>query len=214
MTTTRIFHITHIKNLPSILAAGGLWCDNKKIEHGIQTVSIAHANIKERRANVHVPTACGGTVDHYVPFYFAPRSPMLYANHTKSVQQYQDGQCPIMHFETTIERILTRSLPFTFTDGGADSDDCTFFEDVALLSPIVAYATKESFQYWFTSPEYPDRTHRRNAEFLVHNFFPWDAIHRIGVIDADMQRQVLDILATTTITSRPEVIVDTRWYFD
>ena len=71
-----IYHITPIDNLPGIIKAGGLFCDRDA--KNIQFVSIGHRNIKERRLRKKVPCEPGGVIADYVPFYFAPRSPMLF----------------------------------------------------------------------------------------------------------------------------------------
>lgn len=42
---------------------------------------IAHNTIQDRRAQTYVPCLPGGNPHDYVPFYFAPCSPMLYAAH-------------------------------------------------------------------------------------------------------------------------------------
>jgi len=39
---TPIYHITHIRNLPSIVAAGGLFCDNDRAAHDVRCIGIAH----------------------------------------------------------------------------------------------------------------------------------------------------------------------------
>lgn len=89
---TPIYHITHGRNLAAIIAAGGLWCDAQIAARGLTPLGIAHQHIKERRKQRIVPCAAGGTLADYVPFYFAPRSPMLYAIHSGYVERYDGGQ--------------------------------------------------------------------------------------------------------------------------
>jgi len=72
-----VFHITHVENLKSI-AAVGLLCDEDMDEEQIEFRSIAYQNIKVQRAATEVPIEPYGTLADYVPFYFAPRSPMLF----------------------------------------------------------------------------------------------------------------------------------------
>lgn len=76
---TAVYHITHIDNLSLIMADGCVWCDSEKNARGIGSVNIAHVSLKARRSATHVPFAPHGTLDDYVPFYFAPRSRMLYS---------------------------------------------------------------------------------------------------------------------------------------
>src|SRR5579859_2568373 len=72
-----IFHITHVDNLPSIVAEGALWCDAKRVELGLPCTNIGHRHIKERRMRRVVPAAARGTLGQYVPFNFCSRSVML-----------------------------------------------------------------------------------------------------------------------------------------
>ena len=86
---TDIFHITHIRNLQNIINDGGLWCDRVVSQRNLAHVSIAHQHIKDRRAQKNVPIPPHGVVADYVPFYFAPRSPMLYSISRGNVEGYQ-----------------------------------------------------------------------------------------------------------------------------
>jgi hypothetical protein len=72
--------MTHVQNLPSIIRTGCLYCDKQAQAH--QARSIAYTNLKAKRAAKLVPVPPNGVIADYVPFYFAPRSPMLYAVHT------------------------------------------------------------------------------------------------------------------------------------
>ena len=74
-----IFHITHIDNLPAILADGCLWSDYEVRMTSNNRTVIGFDTIKKRRLE-ELPVSChpGTFVGHYVPFYSGPRSPMLY----------------------------------------------------------------------------------------------------------------------------------------
>jgi hypothetical protein len=82
---TYIYHITHIDNLTTIIADGCLWSDRRLLGTRAERVVIGLGNIKRRRLN-EPPVHChpGTMVGDYVPFYFCPRSPMLYMIHTPS----------------------------------------------------------------------------------------------------------------------------------
>src|ERR1044071_7424947 len=92
-----IYHITHVDNLSSILAEGGLWSDAAMIARGGPEASIGMSNIKQRRLGLSVKCHRPDRVGEYVPFYFCPRSIMLYlihcANHPELT--YRGGQEPI-----------------------------------------------------------------------------------------------------------------------
>src|SRR5713226_6860869 len=94
---TPIYHITAIENLPSILADGGLGSCTWLAGRGGSYTSIAHQTIQAQRMTTPVPCGPVGTVHDYVPFYFAPRSPMLFAIHNGKVEQYTQGQEPVVY---------------------------------------------------------------------------------------------------------------------
>lgn len=73
---TPIYHFTSIDHLPSIIERG-LRCDNDTATAGLLSVEVGNRGIKERRRRREVLVPPGGAVASYVPFYFAPRSPML-----------------------------------------------------------------------------------------------------------------------------------------
>ena len=56
-----------------------------------------------------------------------------------------------------------------------------------------------------------DRKRRRQAKFLVHDFFPWELVTRIGVINNGMAEQVTEILQGAA--HRPTVVVERSWYY-
>lgn len=74
-----IYHFTHIDNLAPIRAATKLRCDSVARE-GVLRTEVGDPDIKESRRRRSIPIEPGGRVGDYVPFYFAPRSPMMYAS--------------------------------------------------------------------------------------------------------------------------------------
>ncbi len=78
MTDHPIYHITHIDNLVSIVAAQALWSDAQRIRQGFVSANIGYSHIKERRLRRPITVSAGGMLGDYVPFNFCPRSIMLY----------------------------------------------------------------------------------------------------------------------------------------
>jgi hypothetical protein len=200
-----IYHITPVDNLPGIIEAGGLFCDRDA--KNIQFVSIGHKNIKDRRLRKKVPCGPGGVVADYVPFYFAPRSPMLFTINKGNVAGYMGGQEPIVHLVSSTEAVDAAGLAWVFTEGHAVMDYTDFFDDFADLDkidwPLMAS------RYWFDSDEYPDRCRRRQAEFLVHKFFPWKLFSEIGVYNTAIAQKTNQILAGRNIP----VSIKGAWYY-
>jgi hypothetical protein len=200
-----IYHITSVDNLRGIIKEGGLFCDRDA--KNIQFVSIAHRRIKERRLKKKVPIGAGGVLADYVPFYFAPRSPMLFTINKGNVEGYARGQEPIVHLVSSTEAVDAEGLDWVFTEGHAVMDYTDFFDDFADLNKIDWPLMRSKF--WFDRPEYPDRCRRREAEFLVHDFFPWKLVSEIGVCNTAIAQQVNKILAGRKLP----VSVQGAWYY-
>jgi hypothetical protein len=204
-----IYHITPIDNLESIISEGGLLAYNVMVETQTNYTNIAYENIQYRRATTYVPCGEGGVLHDYVPFYFAPRSPMLYTISRGNVDNYTQGQAAVIHLVSSIENIEAEDLSFVFTDGHAVMTFTEFFDDLNYLGAI-DWDVMDS-RYWFDTNEDNDRTRRRQAEFLVRNFLPWELITEIGVIDYTIKAKTENILQN--FTHKPSVIVQNNWYY-
>jgi hypothetical protein len=86
-------------------------------QHRIGYTDLVNQSIQPRRARVTVPYGAGGTLTDYVPFYFAPRAPMLYAIHQGNVSTYSEGQESLVYLVSTIEAVQQANFSFAFTDG-------------------------------------------------------------------------------------------------
>lgn len=208
--TTHLYHITHYENLKTIIKEGGLWCEAKRAERDIGCINIAYITLKDRRSRRSVSCGPGGTLSDYVPFYFAPRSPMLYVINKGQVEGYQGGEEPVVHLVTTIEKVQQASLPFVFTDGHAVMTISSFFEDLDDLRYIDWEVMKS--KYWNDTPQYPDRSRRRQAEFLVHQFVPWDLFIGVGARTPEISKLVNEILSDAH--HKPPVKEKRDWYYD
>lgn len=209
---TTLYHITHAVNLPSIIAAQSLWCDAVRasmVAEGASVVGIAHQHIKARRARRMVRVAAGGTLADYVPFYFAPRSPMLYTIHCGKVEGYRGGQEQVVHLVTTVDAACGLGTPWFFTDGHADMEISRQFEVRARLDKVDWEILKD--RWWNDTMQDNDRKRRRQAEFLVHGAFPWSAIAEIGVIS----ERIAGVVQTALLpaTHKPKVVVRPDWYY-
>ncbi|MCS6829331.1 MAG: DUF4433 domain-containing protein [Armatimonadota bacterium] len=209
MERIRIYHITHHSNLPRILTAGGLLCD-KEASDGC-AVSIAYADLKQRREHVAVPCEPGGVLADYVPFYFAPRSPMLYAIHKGFVSHYAGGQNEIVYIASSVQTVQRRRLPFVFTDGHPVVRITRFFNRLNNLNQLDWQIMRA--RAWHNTEDDPDRKRRRQAEFLVYRFFPWEAVEMLGVVDLEMRERVLTYLHDHAQQSVPPVYLRSSWYY-
>src|SRR4051812_35070924 len=110
----RIFRITHIVNVPWMLA-NGLHCKSSGVQDP-NFIQIGNPELIEKRTHRPVPLAPGGTLEDYVPFYFTPFSPMLYNIKTGWGGIQQRPMRDIVVLTTALPLLQEKGVPFVFTD--------------------------------------------------------------------------------------------------
>lgn len=207
----KVYHITHVNNLAGIVADGKLVSDAQMIARGNPQANIGMSRIKARRLTLPVTCHPGDYVGGYVPFNFCPRSVMLYViyrgNHPDLT--YRGGQGPILHLEADLEETLawadanTRRWAVTPANAGAVYTD--FWASRDQLGQLDWAAIRNNN---FRSSDVQEH---KQAEFLMHDSFPWQLVRRIGVRSADIQAQVEALLAAAE--HHPPVEIRPEWYF-
>ncbi len=199
----QIFHITHVENLPSIIARGCLWCDAQRIRLGLVTTNIGYTHIKQRRLARPVTVAAGGTLGDYVPFNFCPRSVMLYVV-SRGHDNYARGQDEIVHLVSSVMTATRLGRPWAFTDLHADLGYATYHDELGKLDEVDWNVMP--LTHWGGND---DIKAKRQAEFLIHEAYPWSAIEHIGVKSSDVAARVRKLLPNGT----PSVSVEPTWYY-
>lgn len=206
----KIYHIVHVDRLASIIANGGLWCDARVVRDGAAGTTIGMSSIKTRRLDeLTLASHPGLYVGQCVPFYFCPRSVMLYliyrGNHAELT--YRGGQGPIVHLEADLRQSVawavanSRRWAFTLSNAGS-----YYFEDRCDLARLgeISWEAVQTNQ-WQANRE------GKQAEFLMEDTFPWGLIERIGVASPQVYQQVVNALPTGG--HRPAVEVRYEWYY-
>ncbi len=210
-SNVRIYHITHVSNLESIIREGYLLSDSLMIARGTKTASIGMQPIKKRRLGLSVKCHPNDMVGDYVPFYLCPRSVMLYIisrrNHPDLV--YRGGQEPIVHLEAefmeSVDWANAECHRWAFTLSNAGASYTEFRNRIEQLNEI-DWKTVRSND--FSNPLVKEG---KQAEFLIHRFFPWCMVRRIGVKSPSVLQRVLRILIG--VSHKPVVEILPEWYF-
>jgi ssDNA thymidine ADP-ribosyltransferase, DarT len=205
---TPAYHITHVENLASIAACGQLDCDIGCAQAKHNPIGIAHANLKEQRARVEVTVAAGGTLADYVPFYYAPRSPMLCAIAYGNVAGYTGTQEEIVHLACSVQA-LAEPGRFAVINRHPITALAEQFDDLSALDDLDWAIMRE--KYWRDTDEDGDRKFRRQAEFLVHQSVPTGAIRLVGAMTEEVARRAARLLAA--MAAPPPVNVRKDWYY-
>lgn len=207
----KIYHITHISNLEGILSDKVLWSDAKRIELGLDCEIVGMPGIKKRRLEeLEVKCHPGTKVCEYVPFYFCPRSIMLYilykGNHPDII--YKGGQGPILHLQVdliyTIEWAKKNKVRWAFSDRNAGAYFAKFYNTIDDLDKI-NWAAVESTDFRSMLVK-----EGKQAEFLVYESFPWQLVEKIGVNNNSVRDAVIEKIGAAQSNL---VAVEQNWYY-
>lgn len=207
----KIYHITPIDALAEIVQMGFLFSSSIVDTLDVEITTIGISTIKESRKHLPVHCHAGTCVGDYVPFYFCPRSVMLYliyrANHPELA--YRGGQERIVHLELDLYTVID----------WADANDCLWAFSLSNAAARYAQFRASLDNLGEINWEAVAATDWRNleireakqAEFLVHQFVPWHLVSRIGVISTHMGNQTLRAIGQAE--HRPRIEVCRSWYY-
>ncbi len=206
----KIYHIVHVDRLPSIIASNGLWCDAEMTKYSGAGTTIGMNMIKARRLNeLTLNSRPGLYVGQCVPFYFCPRSIMLYMIHQANHSElpYRGGQDPIVHLAFDLRAAVAwaeanhRRWAFTLSNAGS-----RFFEDRCHLSQL-GEIDWEAVQ----AKNWAPCKNGKQAEFLVETSFPWALVERVVV----RTNTTYQLAARALIASahKPPLEIKAGWYY-
>ena len=205
----KIYHIVHVDRLPSIIEQGYLWSDAKATELNLAGTRIGMSAIKERRLKTSLSSYPELKVGQCVPFYFCPRSLMLYLLYKGNHEDlsYRGGQNSIIHLEADLKQTVAwaeeQGLRWAFTLSNAGS---SYFEDRSSLDRLGEIDWKA-----VNARNWKEHKEGKQAEFLLEECFPLHLISSIGVRRQPMYNHVHELLRDTP--RKPIVCVEPNWYY-
>ena len=214
-THPKIYHIVHIDRLASIIADGFLWSDEKMAQRAGVGTMIGMSKIKARRLNeLNLSCHPGLRIGHCVPFYFCPRSVMLFLIHRRNEEiAYKGGQEPIVHLEADLHAAVAwaqaSNLRWAFTLSNAGSRYFEDRSDIAQLGDINWDAVRA--RQWSGAGISPSVKEGKQAEFLIEEAFPWHLIDRIGIYSQAYMQAVAS--AMQDAAHRPTIEIKPDWYY-
>lgn len=194
------------------MQTGGLLSDAHIVKNGAAGTTIGMGSIKKRRLESNTLDSHPGLyVGQCVPFYFCPRSVMLYllyrGNHAELT--YRGGQAPIVHLEADLKAAVHwaqqhgKRWAFTLSNAGS-----YFFDDYADLGKLdeIDWDAVQSLQWAGAQRE------GKQAEFLIEDVFPWGLVERIGTHSQQVYGQVENLLPRDG-SYRPRLEIKPDWYY-
>ena len=206
----KIYHIVHADRLPSIIEDGFLWCDREAIQRSVAGTTIGIGDIKCRRLNeLTLSSHPDLFVGDCVPFYFCPRSVMLYVINKRNhpALSYTGGQTQIVHLEADLRDVVAwangAGHSWAFTTSNAGSSYFNDYSDLAHLDEINWDAVAAN--------QWSEVKESKQSEFLVEHSFPWHLVSRVGVLSNLVRSQVVASISTST--HQPVVQRMPGWYY-
>ncbi|HEX3467710.1 MAG TPA: DUF4433 domain-containing protein [Candidatus Elarobacter sp.] len=212
----KIYHIVHVDRLSAITRDGYLWSDSEMVGRKSPGTTIGMNSIKARRLReLELDSRPGLFVGECVPFYFCPRSIMLYLIHCANHQElsYRGGQEPIIHLESDLfdavewADVNGRRWAFTLSNAGA-----YYFEDRADIGSLGEVDWDSvAANRWAGAAVAAHVKEGKQAEFLIERSFPWQLVTRIGVNSSAVAQRVYEVLQAAR--HRPVVEIRHNWYY-
>src|SRR3546814_495863 len=186
----------------------GLHCRNSS-HHDPDYVNIGNPDLIARRASRAVEIAPFGTLSDYVPFYFTPYSPMLYNIKTGYNGIAKRANEELVILVSSLHRLREMGRKFLFTNRHAYLRTAEYFDDLSRLDRIDwPLLRSRNFQ---RNPDDPDKFARYEAEALVHQHLPIDALLGIACYNMATKAQIDQQSMERQISL--DAIIRPGWYF-
>jgi hypothetical protein len=201
----RIYHVTHITNLPGILASGALLADASEARDADAVLDITSTGYREtRRSTVVTAAEPERSVAEYVPFFLSPDS--LLWDSIRS-READPRLAPTADDWAAFDFVVLVS-----TVGKASETAGSVVADGDAAGPLTRFGVNAE------SRERMLRTLRADkdsdailaAEFLVEESFPFELVTLIGVANDKVRDSVKEILSASGF--RPKVAVYPPWF--
>lgn len=161
------FRITHINNISHIAKCGIVKASSPLHDKNFQPIGDSQV-IKLRKSKV----VKGNHIGDYIPFYFGPRSPMLYViqHGYNGVQRVEPEE--IVYCVIKLDDLITDGIECIFTDGHALNILTSFYtkDKLVNIDSIVNYDDVYSSQWNLEKDR--DLKRRKEAELLIRDDLP------------------------------------------
>lgn len=201
---TDAYHITDIANLRGIIQ-GGLQSD--ALMRGAGYTHIGYDHIKERRLTSIRVTSVPGLpfVGQFVPFYYCPRSVMLFVVNQGNTGHPVGCQSTIVHLVFRVTDLSVLGPPWAISDGNAGAYSALFYSELSALGQLDWAAIRAT--------SWKGLSHQKQAEFLVMDRVPWESVVYIGCYDQAAVDSALKEIRASGSAHVPCIGVKREWYY-
>lgn len=201
-----LFRITHRDNVAHLLRHG-MQCRSSTVFDS-NFVTIGNPDIIDRRKGWPVDVPPGGVLADYVPFYFTPRTPMLYNIVTGHNGLTLRMRSEIVVLVTSLDRLEELELPYVIADRNAVLVSATFTSGRAGLAGL-RWDNWQGSDFKRDDGD-PAKIEQYQAEALVHKSLPPSALRAIITYDSGTQATVAQAVSDAGLST--PVHVRSIWY--
>ena len=183
-----VFRLTHIDNIKYIMSKGLVRASSPLRDENY--VSIGDVQVIQVRKDRKFQ---GYQLSDFMPFYFGPRSPMLYViqhgyNGVRKVKPEDIVYCVVR-----IEDIIKNDIDCIFTDRHALSSLTNYYykSSLAKLNNIVNY--DDVYSTFWNIEDDPDLKRRKEAELLINEDLPAQYIRGIVVYNDKAKEYLINL---------------------
>jgi hypothetical protein len=195
----RVYHLTHISNLASILADGAV------MGGATPTVSLSPAEVVADRQATPVPGEPDTTLAGFVPFFLSPNALLWQSirSHVAHPRASRDilaaDPADFVLLVANVRELIDSGASFVVTDGVADAPSTQFGATPVDSDRILRRLRSEPLQESILE-----------AELLVRDRLPFEFISLIGVAHDKARAAVREILLGADFS--PKVSVYPPWF--
>ncbi len=193
---TYCYRITHISNLFHLLQNGIV--NKHHPDANNEYIDIGNPQIIDVRSKMPVKIANYGNIGDYVPFYFTPKSMMLFniiTGHRHPIVPRRN-RSEILVIRCLISN-LVKLRQWFFTDGQANDMASNHYNDMTNLGQI-DWGNIQNSDFSKSDGDY-DRPRRYQAEFLVHRHVPLTCVESLNVYNDQAANIVTNVLYQNNI---------------
>ncbi|MEC5184789.1 hypothetical protein RCH12_002259 [Cryobacterium sp. MP_3.1] len=210
----RIYHLTHIRNLPGILATGRLLADTSADWTDRPVVDISSPENRSARRDVRVSGADSLAVADHVPFFLSPNALVWENIRAQSLDPrlsddaHDAAAYDFVILVSTVKKVLDAQV-----DAAADPTASHFAVtdgDAAFTATRFGATAESADRMLQTLRADLDSDAILKAELLVPGEVPFGLITLIGVANDRVRDAVKPILAT--LSHKPKVAVYPPWF--
>jgi hypothetical protein len=201
----RIYHLTHVSNLPQIVAASMLLADSNDAWDERPTVDISASATREKRRSATVSTANDLVVADFVPFFLSPNASVWETIRSQtedprlSAEAHRSSAYDFVILVSTVQTVFDHNEGVVVTDGDAAGTMTRFG------------TSRESSERMLRNLRADEESETiLEAEVLVPHAAPFELVTLIGVVNDGVRSKVKSILKASE--HQPKVSVYPPWF--